>query len=172
MRLLSSAISSGAMSQVLPKRPHLLRAMHQWITDCGNTPRVIVDAGRERRVPRAMLSDGKIVLNLSEGATQRLRLGGTWWSSMRASPGLAHHVRFPVSAVLGIYARARPARAWCSSEQDPRPSPRIEPAGCLTPPMRRSAAATAEGRQIESRPVSRVLSRAIIPLGSRVTENL
>jgi len=32
------------MSQVLPKRPYLLRAMHQWITDCGNTPHVIVDA--------------------------------------------------------------------------------------------------------------------------------
>jgi len=25
------------MNKVLPKRPYLLRAMHQWITECGNT---------------------------------------------------------------------------------------------------------------------------------------
>src|SRR5882762_7942062 len=66
----------AAMNKVLPKRPYLLRAMHQWITECGNTPHVIVDAGREgSEVPRAYVKDGKIVLNLSEGATQRLRLG-------------------------------------------------------------------------------------------------
>ncbi len=30
--------------RALPKRPYLLRAMHQWITECGHTPHVIVDA--------------------------------------------------------------------------------------------------------------------------------
>ena len=35
------------MSKMMPKRPYLLRAMHQWITECGNTPHVIVDAGRD-----------------------------------------------------------------------------------------------------------------------------
>ena len=44
------------MSQILPKRPYLLRAMHQWITDCGNTPHVIVDAGREGSRYRAPTS--------------------------------------------------------------------------------------------------------------------
>src|SRR5262249_2110481 len=51
-----------AMSKVLPKRPYLLRAMHQWITECGHTPHVIVDAGRDGAdVPRAYVKDGKIV---------------------------------------------------------------------------------------------------------------
>src|SRR5580700_8309521 len=64
------------MNKPLPKRPFLLRAMHQWISECGHTPHVIVDAGRDgAEVPRAYVKDGKIVLNLSEGATQRLRLG-------------------------------------------------------------------------------------------------
>ena len=59
------------MSKALPKRPFLLRAMHQWITECGHTPHVIVDAAREgAEVPRAYVKDDKIVLNLSEGATQ------------------------------------------------------------------------------------------------------
>src|SRR5258708_14903430 len=86
----------AAMNKVLPKRPYLLRAMHQWITECGNTPHVIVDAGREgSEVPRAYIKDGKIVLNLSEGATQRLRLGNEDVEFEARFAGLIHHVRCP-----------------------------------------------------------------------------
>ena len=115
------------MSQVLPKRPYLLRAMHQWITDCGNTPHVIVDAGREgAEVPRAYVKDGKIVLNLSEGATQRLRLGADVVEFDARFAGVVHHVRFPVSAVLGIYARET-GEGMVFSEQDLGPEPPTRP---------------------------------------------
>ena len=115
------------MSQVLPKRPYLLRAMHQWITDCGNTPHVIVDAGREgAEVPRAYVKDGKIVLNLSEGATQRLRLGADLVEFDARFAGVVHHVRFPVSAVLGIYARET-GEGMVFSEQDLGPEPPTKP---------------------------------------------
>jgi stringent starvation protein B len=54
-----------------PKRPYLLRAMHQWMTDGGQTPHVIVDVDRHAvEVPRAFVKDGKIVLNISYDATQ------------------------------------------------------------------------------------------------------
>ena len=114
------------MSQVLPKRPYLLRAMHEWITDCGNTPHVIVDAGREgAEVPRAYVKDGKIVLNLSEGATQRLRLGAEVVEFDARFAGVIHRVRFPVGAVLGIYARET-GEGMVFSEADlgPEPPPR------------------------------------------------
>ncbi len=115
------------MSQVLPKRPYLLRAMHQWITDCGNTPHVIVDAGREgAEVPRAYVKDGKIVLNLSEGATQRLRLGIDLIEFDARFAGIVHHVRFPVGAVLGIYARET-GEGMVFSEQDLGPQPPSSP---------------------------------------------
>ena len=115
------------MSQLLPKRPYLLRAMHQWITDCGNTPHVIVDAGREGAdVPRAYVKDGKIVLNLSEGATQRLRLGNDDIEFEARFAGVTHHVRFPVSAVLGIYARET-GEGMVFSEQDLGPQPPTQP---------------------------------------------
>ena len=94
------------MKKALPKRPYLLRAMHQWITECGHTPHVIVDAGRDgAEVPRAYVKDGKIVLNLSEAATQRLRLGNDAVEFDARFGGVKHHVRFPVSAVLGVYAQ-------------------------------------------------------------------
>ena len=117
----------SATDKVLPKRPYLLRAMHQWITECGNTPHVIVDAGREGAdVPRAYVKDGKIVLNLSEGATQRLRLGNEEVEFDARFAGVIHHVRFPMSAVLGIYARET-GEGMVFSEQDLGPEPPSRP---------------------------------------------
>ena len=115
------------MNKVLPKRPYLLRAMHQWITECGNTPHVIVDAGRQgAEVPHAYVKDGKIVLNLSEGATQRLRLGNEDVEFEARFAGVIHDVRFPVSAVLGIYARET-GEGMVFSEQDLGPEPPTRP---------------------------------------------
>ena len=106
------------MNRPLPKRPFLLRAMHQWISECGHTPHVIVDAARDGiEVPRAYVKDGKIVLNLSEGATQRLRLGNDEIEFDARFAGVIHHVRFPVSAVLGVYARET-GEGMVFSEQD------------------------------------------------------
>ncbi|MBV8145996.1 MAG: ClpXP protease specificity-enhancing factor [Gammaproteobacteria bacterium] len=115
------------MVKALPKRPYLLRAMHQWIAECGHTPHVIVDAGRDgSELPRAYVKDGKIVLNLSEGATQRLRLGNEDVEFDARFAGVIHHVRFPVSAVLGIYARET-GEGMVFSEQDSEPSPPTRP---------------------------------------------
>ncbi len=115
------------MNKVLPKRPYLLRAMHQWITECGNTPHVIVDAGRDGSdVPRAYVKDGKIVLNLSQGATQRLRLGNEEVEFEARFAGVTHQVRFPVTAVLGIYARET-GEGMVFSEQDLGPEPPTRP---------------------------------------------
>ena len=115
------------MVKALPKRPFLLRAMHQWIAECGHTPHVIVDAGREgAEVPRAYVKDGKIVLNLSEGATQRLRLGNDDVEFEARFAGVIHHVRFPVTAVLGIYARET-GEGMVFSEQDLGPEPPTRP---------------------------------------------
>ena len=106
------------MAHPLPKRPFLLRAMHQWITECGHTPHVIVDAaGDAAEVPRAYVKEGKIVLNLSESATQRLRLGNDYIEFDARFAGVVHHVRFPVSAVLGVYARET-GEGMVFSEQD------------------------------------------------------
>jgi stringent starvation protein B len=129
------------MSKALPKRPYLLRAMHQWIAECGHTPHVIVDAAREgAEVPRAYVKEGKIVLNLSEGATQRLRLGNDEVEFDARFAGVIHHVRFPVSAVLGIYARET-GEGMVFSEQDLGPEPPTRPSqteegGARRPPLK------------------------------------
>jgi stringent starvation protein B len=88
------------------RRPYLLRAMHEWMGDAGFTPHVIVDAGRAGvEVPAAYVKEGRIVLNVSLNATQRLQLLNHGIEFDARFAGVVHHVRVPMSAVLGIYAR-------------------------------------------------------------------
>ncbi len=88
------------------RRPYFLRAMHQWLSDCGLTPQVIVSADAQgAEVPRAHVRDGKIVLNISYSATRHLELGNEWLEFSARFGGVAHQVRVPLGAVLAIYAR-------------------------------------------------------------------
>ena len=44
-----------------PRRPYLLRALHEWISDSGETPHIVVDAAAEGvTVPRQYVKDGTI----------------------------------------------------------------------------------------------------------------
>ena len=68
-----------------PRRPYLLRALHEWITDSGETPHIVVDAAAEgATVPRQYVKDGKIVLNVSFSATQTLN-----WATISSASRLA-----------------------------------------------------------------------------------
>ena len=90
----------------LSRRPYLLRAMHEWMGDAGFTPHLIVDATRSGvEVPGAYIKDGKVVLNVSLNATQRLQLLNHGIEFDARFAGVVHHVRVPIAAVLGIYAR-------------------------------------------------------------------
>jgi stringent starvation protein B len=97
--------------------------MHQWISDCGNTPHVIVDADRAgSEIPKAYVKEGKIVLNLSFTATQRLKLGNDDIEFDARFAGVVHHLSFPVAAVMGIYARET-GEGMVFSDQDLGPEP-------------------------------------------------
>ncbi len=84
----------------------MLRAMYEWMTDNGHTPQVVVDASLDGvDVPARHVQDGKIVLNVSHGAIGDLVLGNDSIEFHARFGGVEHFVRFPVHAVLGIYAR-------------------------------------------------------------------
>jgi len=105
------------------RRPYLLRAMHEWISDSGHTPHVIVDAMRAGvEVPSAYIKEGKIVLNLSMTATQRLQLKNDAIEFDARFAGVAHHVHVPITAVLGVYARET-GEGMIFSEVETEPPP-------------------------------------------------
>ena len=92
--------------QLSSRRPYLLRAMHEWMTDNGQTPHLVVDAALEGVVvPRQYVQNGKIVLNASYTATAGLMIKNDWVSFGARFDGSSFDVSFPVHAVLAIYSR-------------------------------------------------------------------
>ena len=85
--------------------------MHEWITDSGCTPHLVVDAGVDGvEVPRQYVKDGKIVLNVSWNATANLRLGNDEVSFSGRFGGVSMSVRAPCTR-CSRSMRARPGRA-------------------------------------------------------------
>ncbi|HKS53712.1 MAG TPA: ClpXP protease specificity-enhancing factor [Steroidobacteraceae bacterium] len=116
-----------ADTPVRSRRPYLLRAMHEWISDSNQTPHVVVDASMEGvEVPRQYVQGGKIILNVSSSATSMLSLGNEV-VRFRARFGAAtYDVSVPIAAVLGIYARET-GQGMIFSEADTPPQPPTPP---------------------------------------------
>jgi len=109
------------------RRPYLLRAMHEWISDSQCTPHVVVDAGvKGVEVPRQYVQDGKIVLNVSWTATSQLQLGNDELSFSGRFGGASMHVRVPLAAVLAIYARET-GQGMVFAEETDQPPPDAPP---------------------------------------------
>jgi stringent starvation protein B len=137
-----------ADTPVRSRRPYLLRAMHEWISDSNQTPHIVVDASIEGvEVPRQYVQGGKIILNVSSNATSMLSLGNDV-VRFRARFGAAtYDVSVPIVAVLGIYARET-GQGMIFSEADTPPQP---PA----PPSEPAPPTTGEGKR--SKPTLKVI---------------
>jgi formate dehydrogenase major subunit len=99
--------------------------LHEWISDSGETPHIVVDAAAEGvTVPRQYVKDGKIVLNVSFSATQMLKLGNDFVSFEARFGGVGFAVQVPVRAILGIYARET-GQGMIFPEGDADPDPRV-----------------------------------------------
>ena len=114
------------------RRPYLLRAMHEWISDCEQTPHILVDASLPGvEVPRQYVQAGKIILNVSANATSMLSLGNEVVRFRARFGATTFDVSVPIGAVLGIYARET-GQGMIFSEADappPQPPPApLEPA--------------------------------------------
>jgi stringent starvation protein B len=114
------------------RRPYLLRAMHEWISDCGQTPHILVDASLAGvEVPRQYVQAGKIILNVSHSATSALSLGNDTVRFRARFGASTFDVSVPIGAVLGIYARET-GQGMIFSEADAPPPPQppapVEPA--------------------------------------------
>lgn len=80
--------------------------MHEWMSDCGYTPHIVVDANAaDVDVPGQYIQDGRIILNVSYSAAHNLDLGNDIVSFEARFSGTPFRVSVPMHAVLGIYAR-------------------------------------------------------------------
>jgi len=110
--------------QLTSRRPYLLRAMHEWITDNNQTPHIVVDAALEGvEVPRQYVQGGKIILNISHSATQGLVLGNDGVKFRARFGTVAFDVSVPIVAVLGVYARETGQGMIFSENEEPSSPP-------------------------------------------------
>jgi stringent starvation protein B len=112
------------------RRPYLLRAMHEWISDNAHTPHIVVDATIQGvEVPRQYVQGGKIILNISNHATSGLSLGNDFVRFRARFGGATYAVTVPVAAILGIYARETGQGMIFSEADVPPPEPTEPPSG-------------------------------------------
>jgi stringent starvation protein B len=104
---------------MISNKPYLLRALHEWILDSGLTPHIIVDVQAENvDVPPQAIQDGKLVLNISPGATQGLELGNEAIRFKARFAGTSYPIFLPVEAVMAIYARESGQGMMFAREKD------------------------------------------------------
>lgn len=92
------------MSEISTK-PYFIRALHEWCTDSGYTPHIVVQVDSRARVPRAYVQDGQITLNVGLMATNKLELGNDFIEFQARFGGKTESISIPVNCVTAIYAR-------------------------------------------------------------------
>ena len=86
-------------------KPYMIRALHEWCTDNGYTPQIVVQVNENTLVPAAYIRDGQITLNIGALATNRLTIGNDAIEFQARFNGVTEHLYVPVGAVTAIYAR-------------------------------------------------------------------
>lgn len=106
------------------RRPYLVRAMHEWMTDNGQTPHLVVDATVDGvDVPASYVKEGRVILNVSWQATQGLKLGNESIEFSARFGGTSHQVWVPGRAILGIYAKETGQGMLFQDEESGSPPP-------------------------------------------------
>jgi len=89
-----------------PRRPYFIRAIYEWIGDNNCTPYIIVNTKIDNvNIPLNYAKDGRIVLNISLTATNKLRIGNDAIEFEARFGGKITYVYVPINAVLAIYAK-------------------------------------------------------------------
>lgn len=93
------------MADLIPTKPYMLRAIHEWCVDNNLTPHLLVAVNAQTRVPMAYVKKGEIVLNLNHGATKDLHIDNEAIVFSARFGGVSQNLYVPISAVKGIFAR-------------------------------------------------------------------
>jgi stringent starvation protein B len=89
-----------------PLKPYLIRSIYEWIIDNNLTPYLLVDAENSHAIlPKQLIEDGKIVLNIRHEAIQGLSLGNQEIEFNARFSGKPMHIVVPIAAVMAIYAK-------------------------------------------------------------------
>lgn len=114
-------------------KPYMIRALHEWCTDNGYTPQIVVQVDANTLVPRAHVRDGQITLNIGALATNRLVIGNETIEFQARFSGITEDLYVPISAVSAIYARETGAGMGFEVEASEPAEKPTESATTITP---------------------------------------
>jgi stringent starvation protein B len=86
-------------------KPYMIRALHEWCTDNGYTPHIVVRVDQNTMVPPAHIREGQITLNIGVMATKGLVLGNDSIEFQARFNGVTENLYIPVGVVTALYAR-------------------------------------------------------------------
>jgi Stringent starvation protein B len=124
-------VNAGVSDDLPSTKPYLIRAIHEWCSDHGFTPHIIVKVDDGVRVPREFVRDGQIVFNVGYEATGSLQITNDGVSFQARFGGVVRDIFFPMDNVAAVYARENgagmtfEAKTWDSSA--PRPTQGTSP---------------------------------------------
>jgi stringent starvation protein B len=88
------------------KKPYLLRAYYDWITDNQLTPYILVNAQYPGvNVPTQYVRDGKIILDISAVACRGLEIDAKGVQFSARFSGQLWQMAIPLAAIQAIYAK-------------------------------------------------------------------
>ena len=90
---------------LIPTKPYMVRAIHEWCVDNGFSPHLLVAVNAQCRVPMAYVKEGEIVLNLNYSATKDLHIDNDAIVFSARFGGVSQNLYVPMGAVKGIFAR-------------------------------------------------------------------
>ncbi|RYH64880.1 MAG: ClpXP protease specificity-enhancing factor, partial [Alcaligenaceae bacterium] len=83
-------------------KPYLIRALHEWCTDNGYTPYIVVQVDEHTMVPRGHVQEGQFTLNVGTLATNNLLLGNEFIEFQARFGGVTENVLVHIGAVSAI----------------------------------------------------------------------
>ena len=104
-------------------KPYIIRALHEWISENDCTPLVLVSSQHnDVQIPAGIDEDGKVVLNVSYGATKNLELINEGILFDARFSGVSQNIFVPIESILAIYAREN-GQGMMFGENDELPDP-------------------------------------------------
>lgn len=89
----------------VPVKSYLMRAIHEWCSDHGYTPYLVVAVRGKMQVPMEYVKNGEIVLNISYNATRNLHLGDDYVRFSARFGGVSRDIVVPIGAVASLFAK-------------------------------------------------------------------
>jgi stringent starvation protein B len=91
--------------QTVSTKPYLIRALHEWCSDHGYTPYLVVRVMGKMQVPMEHVKNNEIVLDISYNATHNLSIGNDYISFSARFSGVSREILVPIGCVVSIFSR-------------------------------------------------------------------